>query len=177
MATARSKKSAKKKRQAPAARVQYGALTYRKTKAKGIEILLVTSRQTKRWIIPKGWPIKGLKPCDSAAREAYEEAGVRGTISRRPTGKYAYDKQLEAPAKVVPCEVYVYPLRVQHQEESWPESHQRQTRWFQPHEALAVVNEGDLGAVIETFVATRIKQVETTKPAKAAAEVARSRRH
>jgi 8-oxo-dGTP pyrophosphatase MutT (NUDIX family) len=63
-----------------AVRVQYGALPYRFTKSGAPEILLVTTRQTKRWIIPKGWPIKGLKPAKSAAREAYEEAGVRGSV-------------------------------------------------------------------------------------------------
>ena len=57
-------------------RVQYGILPYRRTKPNSLEVLLITTRQSRRWIIPKGWPIKGLKPVKSAAREAYEEAGV-----------------------------------------------------------------------------------------------------
>ena len=61
-----------------AVRVQYGALPYRFTHDAELEILLLTTRQSKRWIIPKGWPIKGLRPAKSAAREAFEEAGVRG---------------------------------------------------------------------------------------------------
>ena len=100
MPKTRAKKPARTKL---AARLQYGALTYRKAKISGIEILLMTSRETKRWIIPKGWPIKGLKPCESAAQEAYEEAGVRGDVGRRPIGKYTYDKRLEPPSKVVPA--------------------------------------------------------------------------
>ena len=63
--------------------MQYGALPYRYTKSGAPEILLVTTRQTKRWIIPKGWPIKGLKPAKSAAREAYEEAGYEALLRRR----------------------------------------------------------------------------------------------
>jgi 8-oxo-dGTP pyrophosphatase MutT (NUDIX family) len=66
--------------------VQYGALPYRFTKSGAPEILLVATRQTKRWIIPKGWPIKGLKPAKSAAREAYEEAGVRGSVKTKAIG-------------------------------------------------------------------------------------------
>ena len=62
----------------PAIRLQNAGLPYRVTKAGALEILLVTTRQTRRWIIPKGWPIKGLKPANSAAREAFEEAGVSG---------------------------------------------------------------------------------------------------
>jgi 8-oxo-dGTP pyrophosphatase MutT (NUDIX family) len=135
-----------------AARLQYGALTYRKAKISGIEILLMTSRQTKRWIIPKGWPIKGLKPCESAAQEAYEEAGVRGDIGRRPIGKYTYDKRLEPPSKVVPCEVQVYALRVRRQEKAWPESGQREIRWLQPHDAIAMVDDEGLATLIERFM-------------------------
>jgi ADP-ribose pyrophosphatase YjhB (NUDIX family) len=58
-------------------------------------MLLVTTRQTKRWIIPKGWPIKGLRPAKSAAREAFEEAGVRGKVSAKSVGLFTYDKVLD----------------------------------------------------------------------------------
>jgi hypothetical protein len=76
-------------------RTQYGALPYRFTKGGSLEVLLVTSRQSKRWIIPKGWPIKGLKPAPSAAREAYEEAGVQGLVGKKAIGTYVYEKQAE----------------------------------------------------------------------------------
>ena len=75
---ANKKRSAEKKSlRTPKVRLQYGALPYRASKVRGVEVLLVTSRETKRWIIPKGWPIPGLSPSKSAAREAYEEAGGR----------------------------------------------------------------------------------------------------
>ena len=77
-----------------AIQIQYGALPYRVTKTRGIEYLLVTSRETGRWIIPKGWPIEGMKPAKTAAREAYEEAGVRGTVSDKAIGNYSYKKEL-----------------------------------------------------------------------------------
>jgi 8-oxo-dGTP pyrophosphatase MutT (NUDIX family) len=76
----------KRSKAKPAIRVQYGALPYRLDDGGSIKVLLVTSRETKRWIIPKGWPIKGLKPSKAAAREAYEEAGVRGRIAGRAFG-------------------------------------------------------------------------------------------
>ena len=78
-----------------AVRAQYGALPYRFTVDAALEILLVTTRQTKRWIVPKGWPIKGLKPAKSAAREAFEEAGVRGRVGARAIGHFTYDKILD----------------------------------------------------------------------------------
>jgi 8-oxo-dGTP pyrophosphatase MutT (NUDIX family) len=80
------------------------------------EILLVTSRRSRQWIIPKGWPIRGLEPFRSAAQEAYEEAGVRGKVSSRPIGSYVYDKFLDAKTINVPCETMVFKLRVEFQE-------------------------------------------------------------
>ena len=73
-----------------AVHVQYGALPYRFTHG-ALEILLLTTR-SGRWIIPKGWPIKGLRPAKSAAREAFEEAGVRGQVRAKSIGLFAYDK-------------------------------------------------------------------------------------
>ena len=74
--------------------LQYGALPYRFTDDAALEILLLTSRRSKRWIIPKGWPIKRLRPAKSAAREAFEEAGVRGRVEAKSIGLFAYDKIL-----------------------------------------------------------------------------------
>jgi ADP-ribose pyrophosphatase YjhB (NUDIX family) len=78
-----------------ALRVQYGTLPYRFTPDAALEILLVTTRQSKQWIIPKGWPIKGLRPAKSAAREAFEEAGVRGRVGGKSIGLFRYDKMLD----------------------------------------------------------------------------------
>jgi 8-oxo-dGTP pyrophosphatase MutT (NUDIX family) len=65
---------------------QYGVLPYRFTEAAALEVLIVTTRQSKRWIVPKGWPIKGLTPSKSAAREAFEEAGVIGRVPKAAIG-------------------------------------------------------------------------------------------
>jgi len=105
-------------------------LPYRFDSEAGVEVLLVTSRETGRWIIPKAWPIKGFKPAKTAAREAYEEAGVRGHVSGRPLGQYVYEKQMEDRVVSFPCEVQVFPLLVKTQLKKWPESGQRKVRWF-----------------------------------------------
>src|ERR1700733_14836288 len=87
----------KKRRTKPVVRVQYGALPYRFTQMAALEILIVTTRQSRRWIVPKGWPIKRLTPSKSAAREAFEEAGVRGKIGARPIGHFRYRKRQMEP--------------------------------------------------------------------------------
>ena len=126
----KAKISKKRSKANPPIRVQYGALPYRLADDASVEVLLVTSRETKRWIIPKGWPIKGLKPSKAAAREAYEEAGVRGRIAGGAFGHYVYEKRLEDRGTTVPCQVEVFPLLVKRQSKEWPESKQRTARWF-----------------------------------------------
>ena len=93
-------------------RLQFGALPYHFTKTGVPEFFLVTTRKTKRWMIPKGWPIKGLKAAKSAAREAYEEAGVRRNIQSKSVGFFTYDKRQEENGIIVSCAVSVFPLLV-----------------------------------------------------------------
>jgi 8-oxo-dGTP pyrophosphatase MutT (NUDIX family) len=148
----RSSATTKKRSKAkPATRVQYGALPYRLDDETSIKVLLVTSRETKRRIIPKGWPIKGLKPPKAAAREAYEEAGVRGRIAGRAFGHYVYEKRLEDRGTTVLCQVEVFPLLVKRQSKDWPESKQRTARWFSAAEAAALVNNDQLHNLIREF--------------------------
>jgi 8-oxo-dGTP pyrophosphatase MutT (NUDIX family) len=135
----------------PAPRVQYGALPYRVTTDGALEILLITTRRTKRWVIPKGWPIKGLTPPQSAAREAYEEAGVRGAIGTQAIGCFTYDKALDANAGCTPCEVKVFPLLVKGQSITWPEAAARDTHWFAIADAARQVEEPGLRALIDHF--------------------------
>jgi 8-oxo-dGTP pyrophosphatase MutT (NUDIX family) len=123
-------------------------LPYRYDLETGVEVLLVTSRGTRRWIIPKGWPIKGFKPARAAAQEAYEEAGVRGRVAGRPLGRYVYEKQLEERAAPFPCEVQVFPLLVKKQLKKWPESKQRTVRWFPVSEAAALIKDDNLRHLI-----------------------------
>jgi 8-oxo-dGTP pyrophosphatase MutT (NUDIX family) len=106
-------------------------------------VMLVTSRGTRRWVIPKGWAEKGVEPHAQAAREAYEEAGLEGEIGREPLATYRYAKRLGG-KKTVPCKVTVFPLAVDRQLEDWPEKAQREARWFTPAEAATLVQEGGL---------------------------------
>jgi len=130
--------------------VQYAALPYRLRD--GLELLLISSRETGRWVLPKGWPMKGKKAHAAAAREALEEAGVKGKIGKSAVGTYSYGKRL-ANGAVVDCTVEVYPLAVERQLERWPEMNQRTCRWFSPSEAAGEVAEPELGALIKVFAA------------------------
>ena len=131
--------------------MQYAALPYRFTSAANVEILLVTTRQSRRWIIPKGWPIKGLKPPKSAAREAFEEAGIRGEVGSKSVGAFAYDKLIDGDGIRVRCEVRVFPLLVKRQSEIWPESEQRLTQWVEPRKAIALIREPELRTIVAAF--------------------------
>jgi 8-oxo-dGTP pyrophosphatase MutT (NUDIX family) len=128
-------------------RLQYGALPYKVVGNNAVEVMLVTSRETKRWIIPKGWPMKDRKPYAAAKREAFEEAGVRGQIGKRPIGTYEYGKRLKSRTTVT-CKVEVFPLKVREQAAKWPERGEREGRWFSPDEAAGVVEEAELREII-----------------------------
>lgn len=131
-------------------RLQYAALCWRYGD-RGIEVLLITSRDTGRWIIPKGWPMPGLAPEAAAAQEAWEEAGVEGAVNPLSLGRYGYRKCLSDNASV-PCAVAVYGLKVDHLAEKYPEAKERTRRWFPLTEASGLVHEADLARLIATFV-------------------------
>jgi 8-oxo-dGTP pyrophosphatase MutT (NUDIX family) len=137
-------------RATPARRVQYAALPYRRNRAARTEVLLVTSRETGRWIIPKGWPIKRKAPHVAAAREAREEAGVVGKISRRPIGWFSYEKRLKS-GRMIVCKVHVFALKVKRQEESWPEKGQRDVQWMSRTKAAKTVGDPTLADIIRTL--------------------------
>jgi 8-oxo-dGTP pyrophosphatase MutT (NUDIX family) len=127
--------------------IQLAALPCRLTGDGTRQIMLLTSRDTGRWVIPKGWPIKGLKPREVAEREAYEEAGLRGRVAgKKPVGTFHYAKQL--PAEALLCQVRVYLLWVHEQLIDWPEKSERQTRWFDAADAADLVDEGGLAEII-----------------------------
>jgi 8-oxo-dGTP pyrophosphatase MutT (NUDIX family) len=109
--------------------------------------MLITSRDTGRWVIPKGWPAEREAAWDSAAREAREEAGLVGQIQKRPIGSYHYMKQFDDGFPVW-CTVEVFPLEVAEQLGSWPERGERATRWFTPDDAANAVDESELGTLI-----------------------------
>ena len=108
-----------------------------------LRVLLVTSRETRRWVLPKGWMEKRLSPHALAAKEAFEEAGVLGDVARRPIGRYDYLKRGPRD-RLTACSVRVFPLRVERLLDKWPERRQRQRRWFSPAEAALAVEEAGL---------------------------------
>ena len=130
-----------------ARRVQYGALPYRVSSGSRAEFMLVTSRETRRWVIPKGWPKKGKSPHRLAAREAFEEAGVTGAIGRRSVGSFSYEKRLRN-GGLIECEVRVFPLEVKRQSKQWPEMQERKIKWLSASKAAEKVKEPMLGKII-----------------------------
>lgn len=133
-------------------RKQYAALPYVLVQDR-IEVCLITSRDTGRWIVPKGWPQKSLKPYQLAAREAFEEAGLEGSIGRKALGHFHYSKRLDDDSQVA-CDVAVFPLRVALQALDWPEKEQRSGRWLSREEAAGLVDNEELGALLRCFEPT-----------------------
>lgn len=152
---------------------QFGALCWR-MHLNGPEVLLITSRDTGRWILPKGWPMKGRSPAEAAAQEAWEEAGVAGQADSASIGRFGYDKT-RGPEAALPCAVEVFSLRVERLEKDYPERKQRRRKWFSPKKAAKKVAEPELRALILEFAAAiedasgkapvrqRMQQTETTE--------------
>jgi 8-oxo-dGTP pyrophosphatase MutT (NUDIX family) len=138
------------KKKAAAKRVQYAALPYRRSGDARTQVMLVTSRESGRWVIPKGWPQKRRSPPASAAREAREEAGVVGVVGKDSIGSYSYKKRLKSGA-VVACEVRVFPLKVKRQQKSWRERGEREIQWFSRAKAAKVVRESALSDIIRNL--------------------------
>jgi len=146
-------------------RRQVAALPWRGEGA-ALQILLVSSRETKRWVIPKGWPMKGRTDPAAAAQEAYEEAGVDGVIAQQSVGDYEYLKRLKSGvARLV--KVDVYPLQVTGEHATWPEKGQRTLQWMSPVEAAMGVQEPELRDVIARFARIRMPEEERPAPAPA----------
>ena len=102
-------------------RKQFAALCYRVKKDK-VQVLLVTSRGTGRWILPKGWPINNMTPYESAGQEAWEEAGVVGQPDPRPLGLFSYTK-ITDDERDFPCVAMVYAVHVTALEDDFPVAH------------------------------------------------------
>lgn len=134
-------------------RQQVGTLCW-KVKDGRTRILLITSRETGRWVIPKGWPMEGLSDTAAAQREAWEEAGVVGTALDVKIGTFRYAKILSRKRGLelgVPCEVTVYPVHVEKLARSFPEAKTRERKWFSPRKAASLVEEGELATLILGF--------------------------
>lgn len=129
---------------------QIAALCYQISNRGQVQILLVTSRGTGRWIIPKGWPMEGLTGPQAAAREAWEEAGVRGEISTQIAGQFTYRKTRRE-AGAIDCLVDIHPLRVTSLALDFPERAERLRDWVSPQEAADRVAEPDLARLLKGF--------------------------
>ena len=128
-------------------RLQVAALCYR-TEEAGKKVLLVTSRGTGRWILPKGWPINGLDAGQAALQEAWEEAGVRkGSVEGRAIGTYTYDKALDE-GWSIEIETLVYPVEVEDLRTKFPEASERKRTWVDPSEAANMVREPELQSIL-----------------------------
>lgn len=131
---------------APEPAQQAAALVWRPAR-NGMEVLLITSRGTGRWVLPKGWPEKGEHYCDAALREAREEAGVEGKVSPDAIGSFVFDKDLgEGIARN--CEVFVFPVKLVKERSKWPEHKQRKRVWVSAERAATMVREPELAEII-----------------------------
>lgn len=129
-------------------RIQVAALCLRGS-ANAREVLLITSRDTGRWVLPKGWPIDGLDSPGSALQEAWEEAGVKDAdINQQPVGSYGYDKKLDG-GLIVAVDVQVYETEVTELVDTFPESDERTRKWVPTAEAANMVNEPELQALLQ----------------------------
>lgn len=128
-------------------RRQYAALPLARQADGSYRVLLITSRETRRWVLPKGWRERKVGAAEQAAREAYEEAGLIGEIGKRAVGHYRYDKRLRS-GRTVACRVTVFPLDVTGRLDDWPEKAEREAAWFTPAEAAARVDEAGLAEIL-----------------------------
>lgn len=138
---------------------QVAALPFR-TRDGVLEVLLITSRETRQWIIPKGWRRKSRQPHDVATREARQEAGVVGRIAKRAIGSYRYEKRLAA-NDAIACKVRIFPLEVERQLDDWPEKGERDLRWLIPSEAAKLITDKNLSQELMRWSRLLHKKQET----------------
>ena len=132
----------------PDVALQYGAICLRFSPGsdRAIEVLLITSRDTGRWVIPKGWGMAKKTSFEVAKQEAWEEAGIRGRVWKKSIGSFEYGKVLHD-GETVPAQVRVHLILVSRVEQHFPEEDERTLRWCSPLEAAQLVDEPDLKAL------------------------------
>ena len=128
-------------------RKQVAALPVRVDDEGRVHVLLITSRETQRFIIPKGWPMKGRKDHQAAAIEAQQEAGIIGRIQKKPVGSYTYWKRRAEHFDY--CRVKVFLLEFRHQLPDWREKAQRRGAWLLADEAANLVDEPGLVQIVQ----------------------------
>ena len=130
-------------------RTQFAALCYRVVKDK-VQVLVISSRGTGRWIVPKGWPMDGKTPAETALQEAWEEAGVIGKVVSAPLGLYSYQKVQEH-APDFPCIAVVYAVKVKSLSKDFPEAGERRVKWVGRKKAAKLVDESELSQILRDF--------------------------
>ena len=145
---------------------QIAALPIRWSKRDDLQILLITSRDTGRWVMPKGWTMDGYKPWAAAEIEALEEAGAKGYISNELLGTYRYPKIMDD-GQIVPCRVRVYPMMVEKLLKTWKERGERRRKWFSVKAAAKQVDEPDLSELLKGLAKRPRKQPGIAKLLKA----------
>jgi 8-oxo-dGTP pyrophosphatase MutT (NUDIX family) len=128
---------------------QVAALPWRLGAEGGLEFLLVTSRTSRHWLLPKGWPIPGKSGLESALQEAFEEAGIHARGPDTPLGRYAFIKVLHDLTEL-PCTMAVYGVGNIEEVEDWPEKGQRDRRWFTQADAVAIAFDFNLSLFLAT---------------------------
>lgn len=142
------KKAVRKARKGERIR-QVAAIPFRRNARGDIEVMLVTSRTTQRFIVPKGWPMKGKSGRKAATIEAMEEAGVLGKTLREPAGNYSYWKRLAN--SFIRVDVIVYLLEVTEELANWQEAKRRQRAWLAPADAATLIDEPDLSTLVASL--------------------------
>ena len=127
---------------------QSAVLAYRRSK-KGLKVVLVTSLETRRWVLPKGNIAEARSARASAALEALEEAGVEGSLGKHSIGRYDYEKTELKGGEL--CRVTVFPMEVSRIKRNWPEKHLRRRKWMTLKDAVAAVDEAGLKKLIARF--------------------------
>lgn len=130
--------------------LQSGALPWRFKRRKKAEVLLVTGRRSGRWMIPKGWPVAGKSLADSAAQEAFEEAGIKGKVDPKPIGTFRHVKQ-HLLLGTLEVDILVHPMAVERELGDWPERGERTRKWFDLDKAADRVDSEELRELIVQF--------------------------
>jgi 8-oxo-dGTP pyrophosphatase MutT (NUDIX family) len=136
-------------------RSQVAALCWRMHRDR-VEVLLITSRDTGRWVLPKGWPMEGRDAADAAVQEAWEEAGVTGVVNPDVLGLFGYDKVM-GPKAALPCMVSVFGLRVAALARRFPERKERRRKWFSAEAAARKVAEPELRSLLKAVAKGQLR--------------------
>ena len=134
-------------------RAQFAALCYR-FRGNKLQVCIVTTRSTGRWILPRGWPTHKQTAHDGAAIEAFEEAGITGRVCPNALGTYVYNKLIND--ETAPILVVVYAIDATHFAKKWPEKKQRKRRWVSQKKAVSKLQEPGLKHIVSNFAPVRL---------------------